>query len=80
MIRTDVRRAIAKVATAMIVMVGLAAPAVSQVSAQPAAVPVPTLTPERMAASTAALAGLIAAVAGGLALARSRRAGCREGS
>jgi hypothetical protein len=37
--------------------------------------PVYTMTPERIAASTAALVGLIGAVIGGLALARSRHAG-----
>jgi nitrate/nitrite transporter NarK len=53
---------------------GLAAPAAAQVSVQPAAAPVYTMIPERIAASTAALAGLIRAI-GGLALAGSRRAG-----
>jgi hypothetical protein len=54
---------------------GLAAPAAAQVSVQPAAAPVYTLTPERIVSSTAALVGLIGAVIGGLALARSGRAG-----
>jgi hypothetical protein len=46
---------------------GLAASAAAQVSDQPPAV----LTPERIAASAAAVVGLIGAVIGGLALARS---------
>jgi len=50
---------------------GLAAPAAAHASAQPAAATVYTMTPERIAASTAALVGLIGAVIGGLALARS---------
>ncbi len=49
---------------------GLAAPAAAQVSDQPAA-SVYTLTPERIAATVAAVVGLIGAVIGGLALARS---------
>src|SRR5262245_45214365 len=52
---------------------GLAAPAVARASAQPAAAPVNTMTPERMAASTAAFVGLVAAISGGLALVRSVR-------
>ena len=47
--------------------VGLAA----QVSGQPPAVTVYTLTPERMAAIVAGVVGLVGAVIGGLALARS---------
>ena len=58
-------------AAAVIAGCGLAAPAAAQVSAQPAAATVYTMTPERIAASTAALVGLIGAVIGGLALARS---------
>jgi hypothetical protein len=52
-------------------VVGLAAPAAAQVSDQPPAVSVYTLTPERIAATVAAVLGLIGAVIGGLALARS---------
>jgi hypothetical protein len=52
---------------------GLAAPAAAQVSDQPPAVSVYTLTPERIAATVAAVVGLIGAVIGGLALARSWR-------
>ena len=48
---------------------GLAVPAAAQVSDQPAAVGVYTLTPERVAASVAAVSALIGAVSGGLALA-----------
>ena len=51
---------------------GLAAPVAAQVSNQPA-VSVYTLTPERLAASLAAVVGLIGAFIGGLALVRSAR-------
>jgi hypothetical protein len=57
-------------AAALVGGVGLAAPAAAQVSDQPPAV-VSTLTPERIVASVAAMVGLIGAVIGGLALARS---------
>jgi hypothetical protein len=50
---------------------GLAAPAAAQVSDQPGAVRAYTFTPKRMLASSAAVAGLISAGIGGLALARS---------
>jgi uncharacterized protein DUF6223 len=50
---------------------GLAAPAAAHVSVQPAAATVYTMTPGRIAASMAAVVGLIGAVIGGLALARS---------
>jgi hypothetical protein len=50
---------------------GLAAAAAAQVADQPPAVGVYTLTPERIAATVAAVVGLIGAVIGGLALARS---------
>ena len=50
--------------------VGLAS-AVAQVSDQPPAVSPYTLTPERIAATVAAVVGLVGAVIGGLALARS---------
>ena len=52
-------------------VVGLTAPAAAHVSVPPPAVSVYTLTPERIAATVAALLGLIGAVSGGLALARS---------
>jgi hypothetical protein len=58
-------------AAALIVGFGLAAPAAAQVSDQPPLVSAYTLTPERIAASVAAVVGLIGAVIGGLALARS---------
>ena len=58
-------------AAALVGAVGLAAPAAAQVSGQPPAVSVYTLTPERIAATAAAVVGLIGAVIGGLALARS---------
>jgi hypothetical protein len=58
-------------AAAVIGGFGLAAPAAAHASVQPAAATVYTMTPERIAASTAALVGLIGAIIGGLALARS---------
>jgi hypothetical protein len=58
-------------AAALIGGFGLAAPAVAQISDQPPAVSVYTLTPERIAATVAAVVALIGAVIGGLALARS---------
>jgi Family of unknown function (DUF6223) len=51
--------------------VGLAPPVAAQVSDQPPAVSVYTITPERIAATVAAVVGLIGAVMGGLALART---------
>ena len=59
------------IAAALIGGFGLAAPAAAQVLDQPPAVSAYTLTPERIAASVAAVVGLIGAVIGGLALARS---------
>ena len=56
---------------ALVVGVGLAAPAAAQLSDQAPAVSVYTLTPERIAATVAAVTGLIGAVVGALALARS---------
>ena len=58
-------------AAALIWGSGIAAPASAQVSDQPPTVSVYTLTAERIAASGAAVVGLIGAVIGGLALARS---------
>ena len=58
-------------AAALIGRFGIAAPASAQVSDQPPTVRVYTLTAERIAASGAAVVGLIGAVIGGLALARS---------
>ena len=58
-------------AAALIVGFSLAALSAAQVSDQPPAVSVYTITPERIAASAAAVVGLIGAVIGGLALARS---------
>jgi hypothetical protein len=65
------RRAIDLAAAAVVGGFGLAAPAVALASAQPAAAPVYGMTPERIAASTAVLVGLIGTVIGGMALARS---------
>ena len=62
-------------AAALVGGFGLAAPAAAHVSVQPPAVSVYTLTPERIAASAAAVVGLIGAVIGGLALTRSHRTG-----
>jgi uncharacterized protein YacL len=73
MIRWVLRRAINLAITAQVGGLGFVAPAAAYASVQPAALPVYTMTPERIAASTAALAGLIGAVIGGVALARSAR-------
>jgi hypothetical protein len=67
-----VLRATNLLAAAVVEGVGLAAPA-AYASVQPPAVSVYTLTPERIAASAAAVVALIGAVIGGIALARSRR-------
>jgi hypothetical protein len=53
----------------------LATPAAAHVSDQPAAVTVYTMSPGRIGAIVAAVVGLIGAIIGGLALARSRRTG-----
>ena len=58
-------------AAAVVCGFGLAAPAAAQVSVQPGAVSAYAFTPKRMLASSAAVAGLISAGIGGLALARS---------
>jgi hypothetical protein len=58
-------------AAALVGAFGLAASAAAQVSEQPPAVSVSTLTPERIAAIVAVVVGLIGAVIGGLALLRS---------
>jgi hypothetical protein len=60
---------------ALVAGVGGAITAAAPVSDQSAAVSVYALTPERIAASVAAVVALTGAVIGGLALARSRRAG-----
>jgi hypothetical protein len=67
-------------AAAVVVGFGLAAPAAAHGFDQPAAVGVYTMTPGRIAASTAALVGLIGAVIAGRALARSAgRIGAGDG-
>jgi len=67
-----VSRVIHLIAAAVLLgVVGLAVPAAAQVSDQPPAVTVYTLTPERIAATVAAVLGLIGAVIGGVALASS---------
>jgi len=58
-------------AAALVGAFGLAAPPTAQVADQPPSVSVNTLTPERIAATVAAVVGLIGAVIGGVALARS---------
>ena len=68
MFRWALRKAIT---TAVIVGFGLAAPAAAQVAVPPADVTVSTITPERTGAIVATVAGLIGAVIGGLAVARS---------
>src|SRR5687767_14849431 len=52
---------------------GLTAPAAADVSVEPAAVSVYTMSPGRIAASMAAVVALVGAVVAGLALARSGR-------
>jgi len=70
------RNAIGLLIAAVIASGGLAARAAPQVSGSSPTVPAYTMTPRRMAASGAAVVGLLGAVIGGLALARSaRRAG-----
>src|SRR5262245_32551654 len=71
MIKWVLSRATDLAATAVVALFGLAAPPAARASAQPAAGPVYTVTPERIVASTAVLLGLIGAIIGGLALARS---------
>ena len=78
MFRWALRKGIDKVThllavAALVGGVGLAAPAAAEVSDQPPAVSAYTITPERIAASVAAVVGLIGMALGGLALARSRR-------
>jgi hypothetical protein len=58
-------------AVALVVGCALGVPAAAGASVEPAAVSAYTLTPERIAASGAVVAGLMGAVVGGLALARS---------
>jgi hypothetical protein len=76
-IKRVLRSAIDLSATAVI-CVGLTAPAAAHAWAQPDTATVYRMTPERIAATTAALAGLISAAIGGVALRRSvRRVGKR---
>ena len=76
MFRWALRKGIKRVthllaAVALAAGVGLAVPAAAQFSDQPPAVSVYTITPERIAATVAAVVGLIGVVIGGMALARS---------
>jgi hypothetical protein len=66
----SVRRVLALAGAALLGVFGLAAPAAAQVSAQPVAASVYTMSAGRLVASSAAVLGLIGAVIGGLALAR----------
>ena len=67
------------IAAALVWAIGLAAPAVAHASAQPAAASVYTLSPGRLGAIVAILVGLLGAVNGGLAVARSGRTGNGNG-
>ena len=58
-------------AAALVVAIGLAAPAAAHASVKPAAVSPYTFTPRRIGASLAVMVALIGAVAGGRALARA---------
>ena len=78
--RLDSRRTSARIvsrvayllaAVALVCGLGLAAPAAAEESVQSAGVDAYALTPKRIMASGAALTGLIGAVIGGIALARS---------
>ena len=84
MFRRALRRAANKKqvmgAAALVCWFGLAAPTAAQIPVQPAAVNAHTVTPKRLIASGSAVTGLIGAVIGGLALARSAgRAGDGNG-
>jgi hypothetical protein len=72
MSRWFLRKLMGLATIAVIGAVGLATSVATHASAQPGAVTAYTMTPKRMAASSAALVALIGAVVGGLALARSR--------
>jgi hypothetical protein len=63
--------AMAPLLGALVVGIVLAAPAAAQVSVESGSVTSYTVTPERLAASLAAVVALVAAIVGGLALARS---------
>ena len=79
MIRWALRRTIIA-AGAVAGAAWLAAPVAAQVAAQAADATVYTMTPERIAASTAAIVGLIGLVIGGLTLARSTGRTGRRGA
>lgn len=66
----SVRRLLAAAATAVLLGVGLAAPAAAHTSVQPVAATAYTFSLGRLGASTGALLGLAAVVVAGLALAR----------
>jgi hypothetical protein len=68
------------VPVALVCWFGLAAPAAAELSVQPATARVSSLTPKRIVASGAVVTGLVGAVIGGMALARSaRRIGTGDG-
>lgn len=70
---------VAHLLTAAGLVCGFAMPAAAQGSVQPVDVAAYTVTPKRIMASGAAVTGLIGAVIGGLALARSGRIGVGNG-
>lgn len=69
--RRSVRLVVAATAAALLGGIGLAAPAAAQVSAQPAAAGVYTMSAGRLGASVAAVLGLAGVIVGGLSLARA---------
>lgn len=69
--RNGIDRIALLAAAAVLGVLGLAEPSAAQGSVQPPAVDAYTLTTDRVMATLAAVAGLIGAVIGGLALARS---------
>ena len=73
MIKWVLRRTIDLAVTAVVGGFALAASPAAYASLQPAVAPVYTITPKRIAASTAVVVGLISAVIGGLALFRAAR-------
>ena len=73
MIKWVLRRTIDLAVTAVVGGFALAASPAAHASLQPAVAPVYTITPKRIAASTAVFVGLIGAIIGGLAVARSAR-------
>lgn len=75
----SVRNLLAAVAATSVGGVALAAPAVARVAVQPAAADFYTMSAGRTGSFVAGLLGLVGAVIGGLAVARSRRGGSGSG-